>query len=148
MVHRKGDLDRAREEHDHNVNPDAPQRDDDLVVYARREDRSFFWKMSWYLQKYLILWAPLAWIATALGFGLVTPTKKADELKDQLTQAAATLQRQIDSLRVAQRQISEKQEGNERALNVLVRKACIERSTSTYDKQLIGLLDAHGECIR
>jgi hypothetical protein len=148
MVHRKRDLDQARAEHDREIDPDAPRRDDDLVVYARREDRSLLWKASWYMQKFLPIWAPIVWVLTALGFGFVTPTKKADELKAQLTASAETLQRQIDSLRVAQLKISEKQDDNERALNVLVRQACIDRRVPRYDKQMIGLLDAKGECIR
>jgi hypothetical protein len=88
------------------------------------------------------------WVITALGFGLVTPNKKADELKEQLTAASATLQRQIDSLRVAQLKFSERSENNERALAVLVRQACIDRRVTQYDKQLIGLVDSRGECIR
>ncbi len=148
MVHKKGDLINAQKEHDRAVNPDSPMRDEDLIVYARREDGSFLWKLSWYAQKYLVLWAPLLWVFTTLGFGVLTPNKRNDELKEQLTAASATLQRQIDSLRVAQTRIAEKQDGQDKALGVLVRKACVERSTPLYDKQLIGLIDQKGDCIR
>lgn len=149
MVHRKADVERAQREHDKDVDPDSPVRDDDdLVVLTRREDRSPWWRASWYLQKYIVVWAPVMWVITALGFGLVTPNKKADELKEQLTAASATLQRQIDSIRVVQLKFSERSENNERALSVLVRQACIDRRVTQYDKQLIGLIDSRGACIR
>jgi hypothetical protein len=47
MVHRKADIERAQREHDQDVDPDRPVRDDDdLVVLTRREDRSPWWKRA------------------------------------------------------------------------------------------------------
>jgi len=148
MVHRKKDLDRAQRLHDQSVDPDSPSRDEDLIVYARREDASFLWKMSWYAQKYLVLWAPLVFVATSLGFGVISPARKADELRIRVDTAAAMLQRQIDGIKAEQAAIRMSMDTNSRGTTLLIRMACISRTVSNDNKQLIGLIDARGECIR
>lgn len=148
MVRRRKDVEDARAEHDEYIDPSKPTRENDLIVLSRAEDRSFWWMASYYAQKYIILWAPLLWLVTSIGFGVITPANKAQELKARVDAAAELLQRQIDSIRVWQTRIIEKQEGNARSLNVLVRQACIDRRVTQYDKQLIGLVDSQGNCIR
>ena len=49
------EVDQARAQHD---SPGDPE----LYVPSRAEDRSFWWRMTYFAQKYLILWAPILWI--------------------------------------------------------------------------------------
>jgi hypothetical protein len=141
MVRRKQDVDKARLDHD---SPEDP----DLYVPSRAEDRSFWWRMTYFAQKYLIVWAPLVWIVSAIGFGVITPARKADELKFKTDSAMRVLKVRIDDLKVDQDALRVSHESIERDLKVLVRFGCIDRRVTQYDKQLIGLVDAQGTCVR
>ncbi len=148
MVRRRRDLEKAREEHDRYIDPEQATRDNDFIVQTRGEDSSIWWRTSWYLQKYLAAWAPLATLGAALGFTLITPKRSADEIKARVDSVNAMHQRQIDAIKVDQAQIRATYEVIQHDVGLVVRYLCVSRTASAYDKTLIGLTDAKGECIR
>lgn len=148
MVHRKRDLDRARAEHDRDLDPDKPTKDNELYVPSRSQDTSLWWLMSYYMQKYVALWAPLALIGSAFGFTLVTPKRAADEIRARVDSVAAYQQSQITVIKADQASLRALIDTNNRGLSLLLRSACVSRAMSIDTKQLIGLVDAKGECIR
>lgn len=141
MVRRKKEIDQARALHD---SPDDP----DFYVPSRAEDRSFLWRATYYAQKYLVIWAPIVWIVSAIGFGVITPARKAEELKVKTDSAMGALKVRIDDLKVDQAQLRSTHESIEHDLQILVRFGCLDRRINDYDKRLIGLVDSQGACVR
>jgi hypothetical protein len=148
MVRRRKDLEHARAEHDRYIDPDKATRDNEFIVESRSEDNSFWWRTSWYLQKYLAAWVPFVTLGAALGFSFITPKRSADELRAHGDSTAAVLQRRINTLEVQQSTLRATLDTNTRNMTLLVRMACLQKTVSNYDKRLVGLLDAAGECIR
>ncbi len=91
MIRKKQELDEDRVQHD---SPDDPE----FYVPSRSTDNGFLWRGAYLLQKYAILWIPIAWLATSLGFGIGTPSAKAKEIQESVTAASTKLQVQIDVL--------------------------------------------------
>jgi hypothetical protein len=148
MVRRRKDLEKARAEHDRNINPDKATRDNEFIVESRAEDSSFWWRTSWYLQKYLAAWVPLVTLGTALGFSVITPKRAAEELKAHFDSVTVFQQGQINALRIDQGSLRASLDTNSRGMTLLLRSACLSTAMSPGIKRLIGLYDAAGECIR
>lgn len=155
MVHRKRELERARAEHDRDVNPDDPHRDSDVYIRSRVEDRGWFAHATYVLVRYWPLWSVPGLILAALGFTVVTPKRTVDELRAVVdtnqtlsVRAVARLQAQIDSSNEQRKALAKQHESLEDAVTALVRLGCLDPMLTRDRKQLSGVLDAKGDCIR
>jgi hypothetical protein len=148
MVRRRKDLEKARADHDRYIDPDKAVRDNEFIVESRSEDNSFWWRSSYYLQKFMAAWIPVVTVLGALGFTFITPKRAADELKVRFDSVAAYQQSQINALKIDQTSLRASLDTNNRGMTLLLRSACLSSAMSPGIKRLIGLYDAAGECIR
>lgn len=155
MVRKRHDVEQARKEHDRNFNPDSPDRDVEYYVPSRATDRSRWWRLTENLQKYAAAYVVGATIFSALGFGLITPLRTSAQVTARIDSVYAVaardrshMQIQIDSLRLGKEQLELSITEVRAEMAVLIRMGCADRFTPRHDKQLAGLLDASGDCIR
>jgi hypothetical protein len=118
---------------------DRPARDEDTYyVYRREEDRSFWIKASWFIEKYRILFLLAGAVLIAFGFGFKTPKAQFDDLKSQ----QALLQQQINGQK--EELIKSRQERIELQglLETIVRLQCMDHSP--YEIALMPEVDCKG----
>lgn len=118
---------RRRPDHtdEHSIPPE-----DTTYVFSRAEDRSLWWRLSVFLDKYKpLVWA-LVLIATAAGFGFKTPMQTFSGIHKRLEKLEARDSvAQLDQKRV------------ERKLDALINLGCFELSEKHLlaQAQLAGL---------
>lgn len=111
------------------VGPDPDERDS-TYVYTRTEDRSIWFRLAYYQQKYSVLMLPLV-------FFLVIGARQW--VHDAMKDTTAQLQTQIDSARRdILRQASQRDSLN-RKLDILLRVTCVSSRASKSDLALAGL---------
>lgn len=100
--------------------------DADRYVRERREDYDSLARINRFFTRYKIFWIPLIVFFGALGFGVVTPKKTAEELQDQIT-----------VLNVKYEELHKTHEDMRALLGILVRNLCYK--ATPQEAALLGL---------
>lgn len=155
MVRKRRDVEHAQREHDQFIDPDKPTREVERYVKARASDQSRWYAATEFLEKYAAAITTIAAVLSVLGFTVITPKRTSAEITariDSVNIAASRernrMQMQIDSLRLGKEQLEMSINELRTEIAVLIRNACADRFTPRHDKQISGLLDARGDCIR
>ena len=152
MVQRKRDIEEAR--HARGISDSSDQVGDpgDEFIKTRQSDRSRWYAGTAILEKYAILWIPLSAIVGAFGFGWYTPKQRMDEVKTVLIERIDSnfvkQQRELEDLRQRNRALEATHTELVQISSLLVRIACLDPRYSVRDKQMTGLLNAQGSCVR
>lgn len=123
------------------------QREDTGEVKGtRKEDESSWFIWATRLQKYAILWIPILWLSTALGFGYFTPAQKTEEIKRSIETVKFSsdsnkrfLQSEVDSLRYKLLEMQNSQNKILEGVGILKRLGCADPKISLRDKIIAGL---------
>lgn len=73
---------------------------DDRYVQSRAEDRSFWIRAAYTIDKYKILVWLGGSILIAFGFGFQTPASKFEEIHKEIAATRTIMQNQVDTLRI------------------------------------------------
>jgi hypothetical protein len=152
-MHRKRDLERARREHDRNVDADSPHRVPEEYVRSRLTDRGIWAKLSYLVDRYsaAILGAIIGFL-TWLGFSVRTPAQKVDDLRAEFRAATSridsrvdTVSKRVDTLTQAQ---AEWRADVQASVNALIKLYCYDATIPQRDKRLSGIVKSNGECLK
>lgn len=153
MVHKRRELEQAHEQR--GIPPGNVEHTGEYIVKTRREDRSLFWRLTYYVEKFAALWIVLAALITGFGFRFVTPRATVAELRSVIDSNALSaarsvvrVQLQLDSSNRLREALASQHESLENAVTALVRMQCLDPFVSLAQKQLAGIRDNTGACIR
>ena len=120
--------------------PEQPEHPDRTYVRSRSDDRSWWIKTSYAIEKYRVIVYLVGAILISLGFGFRTPKAQFEDLGNQLKDSKAELQAQIDTLK-AQRAADLEKQNLQLQLNLFsVRYIC--STLSAADKYRLAGTDA------
>lgn len=100
--------------------------DADRYVRERREDYDRLARVNVFFTRYKIFWVPIVVFFGAMGFGVITPRRTAEQLQDQIT----ALNVKYDELYKTHQEMHE-------LLSILVRNLCYK--ATTQEAALLGL---------
>jgi hypothetical protein len=116
--------------HSDEDNPDVRQRqsrevdDPDYYVHTRVEDRSLLLRISYYIDKYRLIWYIIIGAAVSFGFDFKTPASANHELKARVD----TVNMRVDSMVAENRRASVARDKVDAKIDLLLKFQCLQQS--------------------
>ncbi len=114
-----------------------------MAPTRRRTDNSWQVRLVESAKRYMVLWIPLVWVLTQLGFTLVTPLLTSNKIQTQLDTSTKRLHTEVDDLREQSKRdyqsVISANRSNAELINLLVKADCLSPFLSKHDKDLIEL---------
>ena len=119
--------------------PDPEHPDEEYIVRMRAEDRSFWFKIAYLLEKYKALVWLIGAILVAMGFDFRTPASTTRDLQAQIISARVELRARTDSIQTQVLQGTTDRLEIRSDMKKILKLYCLDQRITPRDKELVGL---------